>query len=155
MGWWESMWLKESASAHVVGKASVWNKIWMTGKSQPPKASDPASWKERAGKARAQSWHELRAFKETERSTRWELGLKEQIDARGTSSSHPGGSLGLERNLDLISGAREPPSKKCCACLWVTQVWHAVSTFSGALGSLVSLMGKSLAFWVFATQGLV
>lgn len=114
MGCWERMWLKENGWAHVVGKASVWNKICITGKSQPQKALDPASWKEGAVNARAQSWHELGVFKETERSARWEVGLKEQIEARGTSSSHPGASLGVERNLDLISSAREPPSAKCC-----------------------------------------
>lgn len=85
-------------------------------------------------------------FKETERSARWEVGLKEKIEARGTSSSHPGASLGLERNLDLISSAGNLHLQNAVSCPWVAQAWHVVSTSGGAQGSLVSLMGKTLAF---------
>lgn len=58
-------------------------------RASPRKPWDPASWKEGAADASAQSWRELRVFTGTERSARWECGLKEPEGQTG--SSHPGG----------------------------------------------------------------
>lgn len=58
-------------------------------RASPRKPWDPASWKEGAANASAQSWRELRVFTGTKRSARWECGLKEQIEARGTDRQLP------------------------------------------------------------------
>lgn len=41
-----------------------------------------------------------------------ELGLKEQVKAGGAGRSYPRGLRGLQRSLDLIPSARDPPPRK-------------------------------------------
>lgn len=98
-----------------------------------------------------QAW--TQCVQRNRRSLRLELGLKEQTEARGAGGSHARGFQGLQRSLDLIPSAREPLAggfSLCCPCLAGGQHLH-----SGARGSLLLLIGKTLIFWILESQGLV